>query len=260
MAGTKDSMPLVVAYVSAVLVGCAWCWEGACPQDGWHKPEPGPQPDLKDCMLYEQNSCCSQEHIEDILNSPTTVMANESWDACGSLSLSCQDFLKRVACFQRCSPDRMLWAHADHPGDIQATPLCHSFCTDWFEACKNDLTCARNWTTDWAGVNCTGPCVPFHQMYKDERELCDHLWGDAFMAEDGEDGGDAGPCCLTLSLSDREVIHAVRQGQQATKRGRPLGRPCHRRPQPTAPPQARRGAVSKRSVAKDDAEGSGSGF
>ncbi|XP_035253527.1 riboflavin-binding protein-like [Anguilla anguilla] len=268
MGGTKDSMPLmVVAYVSAVLIGCAWSWEGACLQDGWHKPKPGPEPNLRDCALYRENSCCSQEHIEDISGYPAAMMGNESWDWCGSLSPSCESFLKRVACFLRCSPDAMLWALVHPPDTIQATPLCRSFCTNWFEACKNDMTCARNWTTDWAGVNCTGPCVPFHQMYKDESDLCNHMMGDAFMTvEDQEDVGDGGPCCLTLSVSDRAVINSMQGGKggasvpKTTQKGPRPVRSCHR----LLPPQARKGgknaAVSKRSVAKDDAEGSGSGF
>ncbi|KAJ8345123.1 hypothetical protein SKAU_G00293160 [Synaphobranchus kaupii] len=274
MGGTKDSMSLVVAYLSVVLVGCAWCWDGACLQDSRYKAEPGPEPNLGECTQYNENSCCSQEHIEDITGPPATVMGNESWDWCGSLSPSCEDFLKRAACFHRCSPDAVLWTHPHHPDAIQATPLCHSFCTYWFEACKNDMTCARNWTTDWVGVNCTGPCVTFQQMYKDERDLCDHLWGDAFVAvedlEDLEDGGDGGPCCLTLSPSDREVVDALLVGEgdssepETPKEGLPQRRrSCHRL-QPTVPPEARREgenvAVSKRSVTKDDPEGSGSGF
>ncbi|KAJ8251295.1 hypothetical protein GJAV_G00219800 [Gymnothorax javanicus] len=272
MGGTKDSIALVVTYVSAVLVGYSWCREGACLQDSRRKAKPGPDPLMTHCMLYNNNSCCAQEHIEEIFGSSNNEKAPGFWDLCGPLSPSCRDYLKRVTCFHRCSPDAFLWAHPHRPGAIQATPLCHSFCADWFEACKNDRTCALNWTTDWAGEDCAGPCMPFHQMYKDERDLCDHMWGDAFVTieDQVEDGGEGGPCCLTLSSFDREVIDVLLAPEvdpndsDTNKTVLRPGKSCHTRSHPKAPPQARRGGqtvgVTKRSVAKDDAEGSGSGF
>lgn len=44
-----------------------------------------------------------------------------------------------------------------------------------YEACKDDLTCARNWVSDWQwgpqGNNCSRDCVPYSQV----RGLC--CWG-----------------------------------------------------------------------------------
>ena len=28
-------------------------------------------------------------------------------------------------------------------------PLCSDYCDRWYEACKNEMTCAVNWITDW---------------------------------------------------------------------------------------------------------------
>lgn len=46
--------------------------------------------------------------------------------------LRCEGFLKRVSCFYRCSPDAARWPHPHRRSYIQAVPLCHSFCRDWW--------------------------------------------------------------------------------------------------------------------------------
>ncbi|KAM3836075.1 retbindin, partial [Diretmus argenteus] len=112
-------------------------------------------------------------------------------------------------------------------------------------------------------------------MYQHGRDLCESLWGDAFMtvedeAEDAGETGDGGrPCgCLTLSPSDRDVIAALRAQQDdpeeldTTKTGLPQYRaPC----QAKLPREAKRNSkgnsvLRKRSVMVDDLEGSGSGL
>lgn len=118
------------------------------------------------------------------------------------------------------------------------------------------------------------------QMYQQGRDLCESLWGDAFMTveddpgeEDGVEGHSCG--CLTLSPSDREVIAALRvqEGDPEELDTTKSGLPQYRAPCPpagpqtrsaTAPPQARRSSANailrKRSVLASDMEGSGSGF
>lgn len=249
-----------------------------CLRDGKHKATPSPEPHLRECALYADNSCCTEEDIEDISHVPSVINKNEPWDKCGPLSPVCEGFLKRVSCFYRCSPDAARWPHPHRRSYIQAVPLCHSFCRDWFDACRMDLTCARNWARDPRGQNCTGTCVQYQQMYQHGRDLCESLWGDAFMTvedepeevgEPGEAGDGGHPCgCLTLSPSDKDVIAALRAQQDdpeeldTTKTGLPQYRaPC----QTKLPLQARSGrkgnsVLRKRSVIVDDGEGSGSGL
>lgn len=116
-------------------------------------------------------------------------------------------------------------------------------------------------------------------MYQHGRDLCESLWGDAFMTveDETEEAGEAKESdvegegghscgCLSLGPSDRDVIAALRAQQDdpeeldTTKADLPQYRaPCQTR----LPPQARSGrggnSVHKRSVMVDD-EGSGSGF
>lgn len=125
-------------------------------------------------------------------------------------------------------------------------------------------------------------------MYQHGRDLCESLWGDAFMTVEDEASGGAGgeegghTCgCLNLSPSDRDVIAALRAREEdpeeldTTKMGLPQYRaPCSapasaQKPSSVVPPQARRTGstgintiLRKRSVplAESDVEGSGSGF
>ncbi|XP_029913457.1 retbindin [Myripristis murdjan] len=271
---TSHSLLLVCAYLAAALIGRI-CSEGVCLQDGQHKATPSPEPHLKECTLYADNSCCTEEDIQDISHVPSAGNLNSPWDKCGTLSPACEGFLKRVSCFYRCSPDAARWPHPHSRSYIQAVPLCHSFCRDWFDACRMDLTCARNWARDPRGHNCTGTCVQYQQMYQHGRDLCESLWGDAFMtvedeAEEAGEANDGGRLCgcLTLSPSDKDVIAALRAQQDdpeeldTTKTGLPQYRaPC----QTKLPLQARRSSkgnsvLRKRSIVVDDVEGSGSGM
>ncbi|XP_018593921.2 riboflavin-binding protein-like [Scleropages formosus] len=235
MPATYKPSPLIFAYFSALIIGCAWGQRGACPRDGKHKATPSPEPQLTECRLYADNACCTVDDLQDLVAPSVPGVESGFWDRCGALSPPCEGFLKRVACFQRCSPDAVHWTSPRHSTTAQAVPLCHSFCREWYEACKTDLTCARNWMIDWKGRNCTGNCVPYRQMYQHERDLCESLWGDHFVTMVDEEGDQwkGRTCgCLTLSPSDREVVAAHQAQEQdleldTTKAGLPQYRDPH---------------------------------
>ncbi|XP_028311362.1 retbindin [Gouania willdenowi] len=256
---------LLICMFVSVLVGGTRS-EGLCLQDNKHKATPGPEPHLSECGLYADNSCCKQEHIQELSYIPSAEHRSDSWDKCGSLTAQCESFLKRVSCFHRCSPDAGRWPHPQRRSYIQAVPLCHSFCSEWFEACKTDYTCARNWARDPRGQNCTGTCVQYQQMFQHGTDLCETLWGDAFVSVEDDPVGGGRPCgCLTLSPSDRDVMAALRATQDdpeeldTTKAGLPQYRaPCQAKKISSS---SRRNIVlRKRSTEVDDVEGSGSGL
>ncbi|XP_076122995.1 retbindin [Alosa pseudoharengus] len=272
---------LILACFMIALIARAWCQEGACLPDGRHKKTPSPEPHLKECSLYTENACCTEDDIHDLM-APPASSEKAHWDKCGALSPICESFLKRVICFYRCSPDAARWPHPQRGSALKAVPLCHSFCKGWYDACRMDLTCAREWASDPRGLNCTGSCVPYQQMYQHGRDLCESLWGDAFMTVEDEASSDGGgeegghTCgCLNLNPSDRDAIAALRAREEdpeeldTTKMGLPQYRaPCSA-PAAVLPPQSRRSGsngintiLRKRSVplAESDVEGSGSGF
>ncbi|MBN3283418.1 RBP protein, partial [Polyodon spathula] len=127
---SKASLPLAAVCVWAVAIGWASCQDGgSCLKGG--KPAPGPEPNLQECQLYSDNACCSADEGVKALGLSPASLDDIYWDQCGSLSPRCKGFLKRLACFYRCSPDAALWPHPSQPTAIQGAPLCLGFCQQW---------------------------------------------------------------------------------------------------------------------------------
>ncbi|XP_050781077.1 retbindin isoform X2 [Gopherus flavomarginatus] len=230
MSGGGSMWALAIGWALAVLCGGAGGLDSRCLAGGKHKAVPSPEGQLGICQLYAANACCSPKVAQEISSAPLTKVNNSYWNRCGSLSPRCENYLQRVECFYRCSPSAARWPHPQRPTAILEVPLCLSFCEAWYEACKDDLTCARNW------------------MYWDGRELCENIWGDSFIAAQE-------PCpCLSLTGSNADPLPEDGDSSEepdSTKAGSPGG-PC------PASSLLRRG-LRKRSVFMEDMEGSGSG-
>nr|XP_005310744.2 retbindin [Chrysemys picta bellii] len=253
MSGGGSVWALAIGWALAVLCGGAGRLDSRCLAGGKHKAAPSPEGQLGVCQLYAANACCSPRVAQEISSAPLAKVNDIYWDRCGNLSPRCEHYLQRVECFYRCSPSAARWPHPQRPTAVLEVPLCLTFCEAWYEACKDDLTCARNWVSDWQwgpqGNNCSRDCVPYSQMYQDGRELCENIWGDSFVAA-------REPCpCLSLTGSDADPLPedgASSEEPNSTKAGSPRG-PC------PASGLLRRG-LRKRSVFMEDVEGSGSGF
>ncbi|KAJ6668027.1 hypothetical protein lerEdw1_016348 [Lerista edwardsae] len=225
--------------------------EGRCLPGGKHKASPSPEGQLGVCQLYVKSE---YEQLR-------------AMKAAGEAE-RCEEYLQHLECFYRCSPIAAQWPHPQRPTAVLAVPLCQSFCDQWYDACKEDLTCARNWLTDWHwgpdGNNCSQDCLPYGQVYKDGKELCETIWDDSFTVS-------ADPCdCLTLTISSPafstsdahpenddsiEEPNTTKEGSKRDGRGRPEG-PCTG----NQLLQRLRRNMRKRSVFMEDVEGSGSGF
>ncbi|XP_077183353.1 retbindin [Paroedura picta] len=252
------------------IMGIVWAlvvlWTGAagiedrCLPGGKHKASPSPEGHLGTCNLYRENACCSPDVILDLSK------ANDIyWNRCGGLSSRCEEYLQRVECFYRCSPIAAQWPHPQRPTAVLAVPLCQNFCEQWYDACKEDLTCARNWLTDWHwgpdGNNCSQECISYGQMYKDGKELCETIWDDSFVAS-------TDPCeCLTLTASDTGFSasrshHQDRDGTEDLETAKADSRRVGRKGLCPGGPllQRLKKNLRKRSVFMEDVEGSGSGF
>ncbi|KAH0629656.1 hypothetical protein JD844_011887 [Phrynosoma platyrhinos] len=250
-----------IAWVLLLLWTTAEGLEDRCLPGGKHKPSPSPEEQLGVCQIYAENACCSPEIAQDLSK------ANDIyWNRCGSLSSRCEEYLEQVECFYHCSPIAAQWPHPRRPTALLAVPLCQSFCDGWYDACKDDLTCARNWLTDWHwgpdGNNCSQDCVSYGQMYRDGKELCETIWDDTFIVS-------TDPCeCLTLTASDTvfsaSYLHLRDNTEESditkahSKREGYLGpsRLCTG----NLLLQRLRRNMQKRSVFMEDVEGSGSGF
>ena len=53
--------------------------------------------------------------------------------------------LQAESCFYECEPMLKHYEIKHSPGDLAAVPICGKYCDEWFEACKDDKTCTRDW-------------------------------------------------------------------------------------------------------------------
>ena len=170
-----------------------------CTPGNNHKLYPSPEDSLKGCNVYKENSCCTSEFTEDLATSPIHKIGNFSWTQCNNtLSPRCEAFMVHIECFYRCSHNTIFWSNPNYPAAILNAPVCASFCDDWFDACKNDLTCARNWLTDFNmseyGENtCKTPCRNFSDYFVNGMSLCEDMWGSSFVYRETE--------CLQLNFT-----------------------------------------------------------
>lgn len=157
-----------------------------------HKKYASAEENLLACKAYKNNSCCTSDFTRQLVNSPIKSIYNFSWTPCNNtLSARCEAFLVLIECFYRCSPDAIYWENPDFPSAIKKAPICASFCDEWYDACRDDLTCGRNWLTDFNvsadGVNtCKQPCRNFSAYFTNGKDLCEGKWGQTFVYKEND--------------------------------------------------------------------------
>ena len=164
-----------------------------------HKPEPSAENSMLACKVYKNNSCCTSNFTKQLLT-PVKKIVSFSWTHCNNtLSPKCEAFMVDIECFYRCSHNAIYWENPQYHSSILKAPICASFCDGWFEACKEDLTCAKNWIFDFNftdGINtCKQPCRNFSDFYSSGKELCEGMWGTSFVYTETDD-------CLQLNLTE----------------------------------------------------------
>ena len=167
--------------------------KGVCLGNERHKAKPSPEDDsYKGCRVFQNSSCCTSDFANQVTDPVIKGIGNFSWTLCGNLSRQCQEYMVGVECFYSCSPYVGLWAN---PNDTKAfinAPVCSGYCDSWYEACKDDLTCAKNWgsgfnyTSD--GHNkCKRNCSTFKETYTNGKDLCESMWGSSFKYTEDQD-------------------------------------------------------------------------
>ncbi|XP_028408508.1 riboflavin-binding protein-like, partial [Dendronephthya gigantea] len=85
-----------------------------------------------------------------------------------------------------CEPRLYRW----HTGNatIKNVPICGDYCDSWYEACKDDETCIKNWLIGFDTPDNTCPkdakCQTFKEMYGSGKEVCNKMWGTSFRYVD----------------------------------------------------------------------------
>lgn len=198
----KMNSSLLLLCASLVFVSCV---AKKCRPGDNHKEEPSAEDGLAACKAYKSNSCCTAAFTSQLASSPVKGVGNFSWTPCNqNLSSSCEAFMVKVECFYRCSPNAWFWKNPKYQIAFINAPLCSSFCDSWFEACKDDLTCAKNWLTDFnmatAPSTCktNSSCAPMGKYYTSGQDMCENIWGKSFTYKKSD--------CLNLDSKDDELV------------------------------------------------------
>jgi folate receptor len=65
----------------------------------------------------------------------------------------CEKFLIEEECFFQCEPRLFRWHVKGTNATIKGVPICGDYCDDWYDACKEDETCAKDWVVGFNSSN-----------------------------------------------------------------------------------------------------------
>lgn len=164
-----------------------WCLDSQS-----HKHKPGKEDSLHgECLPWKDHACCTGETTVDL---HTINMYNFSLDHCYNQTMQkmsdrCKKYFFRNNCFYECEPHIGLWVvettRKIAKQRFHKVPLCASDCDEWWEACKEDFTCAYNWPRDFRFKNghnyCRGECFSFEQVYQNASNFCENVWDESFV-------------------------------------------------------------------------------
>ncbi|KAL9985161.1 hypothetical protein ACROYT_G007531 [Oculina patagonica] len=153
-----------------------------------HKDKPSPEgPGYVECLPWKKSACCTAKFTAELKRSNVEVLYNFSWNHCQNLSKACERYIKNEECFWQCEPNLIKWHVKD--GALQGVPICADYCDNWFDACKDDFTCAEDWINDFnytsSVYSCpkASKCRNFSEIYTDGKGLCEKMWGNSFIYE-----------------------------------------------------------------------------
>ncbi|PFX29839.1 riboflavin-binding protein-like isoform X2 [Stylophora pistillata] len=159
-----------------------------CIDGPYHKQRPTAEgANYVECHPWKEKTCCTADFTAQLNKSNVEVLYNFSWHHCGNLSKECERYIKNEECFYSCEPSLIKW-HTSK-GGVKGVPICADYCDKWFDACKNDMTCAEDWLEDFnftsSQYSCrsNSQCRKFSELYKDGKGLCNKMWGQSFTYE-----------------------------------------------------------------------------
>jgi len=165
-----------------------------------HKYKPGKEDSLhQQCKPWKEHACCTESVTYDIHH---LDMYNFTLDHCfnqvkKNVSSECRKHFTQDNCFYECEPNIGFWVvnttRKIASERFYKVPLCASDCETWFEACKDDFTCAYNWAQDFKfskgrnACNEDSSCVTFKDMYHTAKDFCENVWDHSWhYVEDDE--------------------------------------------------------------------------
>lgn len=138
------------------------------------------------CRPWSGHACCTENstrsaHLE--INHYNLDINHCERVTNKKMSAKCQQFFIRDTCFFDCEPSIGPWVEQVNrtfsKERFKHVPLCQSECDAWFDACKNDYTCAYNWpkNLNWrnGASSCkdTSRCSRISELYENSKDFCE---------------------------------------------------------------------------------------
>ncbi|KER21970.1 hypothetical protein T265_09838 [Opisthorchis viverrini] len=190
-----------------------------CMNGTHHKKAPSPEPtDDHICTDWASMSCCEHKTMRSVQES---LLYNFNHSHCKPMSPKCMDMFKRELCFYECSPHVGPWLVKTRSRRRMErsyhVPLCEEDCNMWYEACKIEETCVRDWSVEfeWSkGMNVcpsTSACELFSDVYKNASDFCHAIWDGGWKVEK------APRCMHFVAVDERSKEHNQRVARQAAE-------------------------------------------
>ncbi|KAF1628296.1 UNVERIFIED_CONTAM: Folate receptor alpha, partial [Eudyptes robustus] len=104
------------------------------------------------CALWKENACCTANTSSEA-HQDQSYLYNFNWDHCGAMPEKCKRHFIQDTCLYECSPNLGPWIdQADaswRKERILHVPLCREDCEQWWEDCRDAVTCKVNWHKGW---------------------------------------------------------------------------------------------------------------
>ncbi|XP_053165622.1 folate receptor alpha-like isoform X2 [Hemicordylus capensis] len=180
----------LLAVVTAVVAKQKEAVLNMCMDGKHHKSEPGPEDALhQQCSPWKDNACCTVKTSEEA-HKDQSYLYNFTWDHCGTMSPKCKKHFIQDTCLYECSPNLGPWVNQVDQSwrkeRILDVPLCKEDCEQWWEDCRDDLTCKENWHVgwDWTTGNNRCPkgsmCQQLKLVFPTPKDLCEKIWSHSY--------------------------------------------------------------------------------
>uniref|UniRef100_A0A8C5IYG7 Folate receptor-like domain-containing protein n=1 Tax=Junco hyemalis TaxID=40217 RepID=A0A8C5IYG7_JUNHY len=169
-----------------------------------------PVPSVLQCSPWKDNACCTANTSLEA-HKDQSYLYNFNWNHCGVMPPQCKRHFIQDTCLYECSPNLGPWIQqADsswRKERILHVPLCREDCEEWWQDCRDTLTCKENWHKGWNWATGWWAWEPF--LTPGETST-----GYPRKAQPGQEVGKFLVCCCETGASIQGVP--------------PLGRPCQK--------------------------------
>lgn len=163
-----------------------------------HKTKPGPEGKLHhQCSPWRSNACCTANTSREAHRDQSRLYSF-NWNHCGVMPPKCKRHFIQDACLYECSPNLGPWIQPVESSwrreRILHVPLCQEDCQEWWEDCKDFVTCKEDWHKGWNWATGTNRCPwgsscrPFSEVFPRPKDLCEKIWSHSYSSSPARRG------------------------------------------------------------------------